>query len=218
MQLSVHAITKYFHHPRTRCILYKHSVTFPSGAFTVITGVSGAGKSTLLYALAGLDYVDDGHIWYGNTDIHSVSEHERAGMWQQDIGVVLQYPYLISELSVWDNIALKGHIAGADRAFLHQRVSQLLADVNLVGCAHAYPDELSGGQQQRVALARALVYVPRFVLADEPTAHLDTANTQMLLNIFTRYRDQYGCGIIVATHDQCVIHHADMVHTVQPDT
>ena len=212
--LQLEKVSKYFYHPRKRAVLRNCSTMFSQNTITTITGPSGSGKSTLLYCLAGFEPIDSGAIVYGDEDVTEICSAQRASLWTYYIGVVLQYPYLISELTIYDNIALKGYIAGLSRTDINSHVMTLLTDIALVDYADAYPDELSGGQQQRVALARALCNMPAFVLADEPTAHLDAENTDMLMRLLTHYRDRFGCGIIVASHDERVVHNSDSIYTI----
>jgi len=213
MGLQAECITKYFYYPRTRCIFYDFSVSFSQGEIVAITGDSGSGKSTLLYCLAGIEKVERGRIMCGEHRLNQMSSAAISHVWHRKLAVVLQYPYLINELTIADNIALKKYINGAYHG-LEERVSQLLADINMMPYKDAYPDEISGGQQQRVALARALLYPPAFIVTDEPTAHLDDANADALLAVLQQYRDMYGCGVVVATHDYRVIRCADRICSV----
>jgi len=208
--ISIEQVTKYIHKPRTRCILSDYTAVCAPACITVVTGASGVGKSTLLSCITGLSSIDAGRVVYAGQVLHDISDEQLSHMWLYRMGMVFQSPCLLSELSVSDNIALKGYIARAHPADTHARVLELLDEVGLTAHASAYPEELSGGQQQRVALARALFHTPDYVIADEPTAHLDQMHADMLMRVLMRYRDMHGCGMIIATHDERVIQHADV--------
>jgi len=212
--VSVEHVTKYFYYPRKRMIVHDFSATCHAACMHVIAGASGVGKSTLLACIAGIESIDAGRVVYDDTCIHAMSPEQRTDLWSYHVGIVLQNPLLIQEVSVWDNIAMKGYINGASQQYIQEQVTYLLELVGMSGYADAYPSEISGGQQQRVALARALLYTPSVIIADEPTAHLDAHNTNLLVRVCTHYRDAHGCSIILATHDDRVIEYADVVHTL----
>jgi ABC-type lipoprotein export system ATPase subunit len=178
-------------------VLHTISYTFAPGTSYALTGASGSGKSTFLYLLAGLEALTAGEIRYGDRLI----AHQDDSFLLQHIGIVLQEPVLLQELTVSENMALKGMAAGWSLHARSERTRELLAFLGMEELAHRYPRHLSGGQQQRVALGRALFLRPSFLLADEPTAHLDEQNKESLLLLLKNAQKTWGMGTIIATHD-----------------
>lgn len=179
------------------------SYHFFSGETYGLTGVSGAGKSTLLSIIAGLERPTQGSVWYNGQDITAMAEAERQRLVSSRVGLMFQYPFLIRELTVLENVALKAQIEQLDHP--QERAYALLEKVGLADKAHALPGGLSGGEQQRVACARALVHEPVFLFADEPTAHLDEQNRERILALFDEMYAKTGMGIVVSSHDRAVV-------------
>jgi lipoprotein-releasing system ATP-binding protein len=169
-----------------------------------IMGVSGTGKSTLLHMLAGLEKPSDGGIFFNNTNIERLHSYLL-----NSIGIVFQQPQLIPELTVLENVMIKGIIAGQSTRD-NKRAYELLERVGMSDRAHSRPDILSGGEQQRIAVLRALYLKPAFLLADEPTAHLDENHKAELLEIIRQLHTQEGMGVILTTHDEALAHQCEI--------
>jgi len=185
------------------------------GEFTALVGPSGSGKTTLLQLIGCLDLPTSGHVYINGKDVSSLNRNQRADMRRGTIGFIFQFFALIPTLSAYENIEmpllLNGHSASERKA----RVVELLDAVELSDRANHRPDQLSGGQQQRVAIARALAMKPSLVLADEPTANLDTANGKQVMEIMTRLNHETGVTFVFATHDPRVIHYARRIVTLE---
>jgi putative ABC transport system ATP-binding protein len=191
------------------------SLSIHSGEFTALVGPSGSGKTTLLQLIGCLDQPTSGHVYINGKDVSKLNRNQRADMRRGTIGFIFQFFALIPTLSAYENIEmpllLNGHNASERRA----RITELLAAVDLSDRAHHRPDQLSGGEQQRVAIARALAPKPTLILADEPTANLDTANGKQVMEIMTRLNQETGVTFIFATHDPRVIQYARRVVTLR---
>jgi ABC-type lipoprotein export system ATPase subunit len=183
-------------------VLHDISASFAPGHSYAITGASGSGKSTLLHLLAGLDAPCSGSVSFNNVDLHALGAQQKNIFLNKTIGLVFQSPYLIKELSVLENVMLKGLIAGTRFADCKKEAQELLYTVKLEDKLAAYPGQLSGGQQQRVALARALMNKPLFLLADEPTGNLDAQTGELIVELLLTVQKAWGVGLIVSTHDR----------------
>ena len=191
------------------------SLSIASGEFTALVGPSGSGKTTLLQLIGCLDRPTSGHVYVSGKDVSKLNRNQRANMRRGTIGFIFQFFALIPTLTAYENIELplllNGHSASERRA----RVMQLLESVDLTGRATHRPDQMSGGEQQRVAIARALVTKPALILADEPTANLDTPNGKQVMETMTRLNQETGVTFIFATHDPRVIKYARRVVTLR---
>ncbi len=185
------------------------------GEFTAIVGPSGSGKSTLLNIIGGLDRPTDGVIKVNGKDISKFSDNELIDFRKNNIGFVFQSYNLIPVLTAKENVEFVMLLQGRSRKEMDARVDQLLGAVGLGDRMHNRPSELSGGQQQRVAVARALASKPSFVLADEPTANLDSHSTANLLDIMARLNQEEHTTFVFSTHDQRVIDRARRVVTLE---
>ena len=185
------------------------------GEFTAIVGPSGSGKSTLLNIIGGLDRPTKGSVIIDNTDLATLSEAQLIEFRKNKIGFVFQSYNLIPVLTARENVEFVMLLQGASKAARDQRVQTLMDSVGLGDRLHNRPAELSGGQQQRVAVARALAPKPTFVLADEPTANLDSVSTTNLLDIMARLNREEHITFIFSTHDQRVIDRAHRVITLE---
>jgi putative ABC transport system ATP-binding protein len=185
------------------------------GEFTALVGPSGSGKTTLLNLLGGLDRPTSGQVLIGGTDIHSLSNPRLTRFRLENIGFVFQAYNLIPVLTAYENAEFTMLLQGRSDEERRDRVTGLLEKVG-IGDRHANrPRELSGGQQQRVAVVRALAPKPQFILADEPTANLDSTATGTLLDIMARLNEDEGRTFLFATHDQRVIDRARRVVSLQ---
>ena len=186
-----------------------------NGEFTALIGPSGSGKTTLLQMIGCLDQPTQGHVLINNKDVTSLNRNQRADMRRGTIGFVFQFFALIPTLSAYENVEMPLLLNGHSPRERKERVMELLKAVDLVDRANNRPDQLSGGQQQRVAVARALAPNPTLVLADEPTANLDTENGKQVMDIMQRLNKETGVTFIFATHDPRVISYARRVVTLQ---
>ncbi len=184
------------------------------GEFTAIVGPSGSGKSTLLNIIGGLDAPTTGKIFVGGEDISSLSANERIEFRKNNIGFVFQSYNLVPVLTARENVELVMLLQGMSEKERSQRSQRLLESVGLGDRTGSRPAQLSGGQQQRVAVARALASKPRFVMADEPTANLDSASTKVLLDIMYRLNQEEHMTFVFSTHDQRVIDRAKRIITL----
>jgi lipoprotein-releasing system ATP-binding protein len=184
-------------------VLQGITTQFVSGNSYAITGASGSGKSTLLHLLAGLDVPSSGTVSYDGVSLATLKEPEITAFLAHSIGLMFQDPHLIRELSVIENVMIKGVIAGMSEDQARARAHELLTLFGLADKATHTPSSLSGGQQQMVALARALVNKPKFILADEPTGNLDAESGKRVMDELVRCVGE-GMGLIVCSHDPYV--------------
>jgi putative ABC transport system ATP-binding protein len=188
---------------------------FEEGEFAAIVGPSGSGKTTLLNLLGGLDNPSAGKITIGGMDISSLKSSELINFRLENIGFVFQAYNLIPVLTARENVEFIMHLQGKPRQERDARTKELLEAVGLGDRLDSRPSKLSGGQQQRVAVARALASKPKFVLADEPTANLDTEATENLLDIMEKLNREENITFIFATHDARVMKKARRVITIE---
>ena len=184
------------------------------GEFTAIVGPSGSGKSTLLNIIGGLDNPTSGDVIVDGVDIQQLRSNELIEFRKNKIGFVFQAYNLVPVLTAKENIELIMLLQGVSKKKRDDRTAFLLDAVGLEGRGHNRPSELSGGQQQRVAVARALASKPAFILADEPTANLDSTSTSNLLDIMERLNREEHITFVFSTHDQRVIDRARRVVTI----
>lgn len=185
-------------------ILRGITVSFDQGSRYAITGVSGSGKSTFIHLLAGLDNPTAGTVSFNGQNLATASQGEKDHFLQHSIGLVFQLPYLIGELSVAENVMVRGLVAGMSLSECKKRALELLEAVGLADKALSRPLSLSGGQQQRVALARAIFCKPAFLIADEPTGSLDEHTGMDIVELLLTCQREWGMGIIVSSHDTYV--------------
>lgn len=190
-------------------------LTIEKGEFTAIVGPSGSGKTTLLNMIGGLDNVSDGKILINDIDITEFKDSQMIDFRMKNIGFVFQAYNLIPVLTAIENVEFIMSLQGVPKAERRKRSSDLLEEVGLGDRIKSRPSHLSGGQQQRVAVARALASKPQFVLADEPTANLDSTSTEMLLKIMRKLNEKDGITFVFSTHDSRVIKQARRVVTLE---
>ena len=191
------------------------NLTISEGEFTALKGPSGCGKTTLLNLLGGLDQPTSGTIEIGGVDITKLSENKLIDFRLRNIGFVFQAYNLIPVLSAKENVSFIMLLQNRPKEEREARAQQLLEAVGLKGKEGQRPGQLSGGQQQRVAVARALASKPQFVLADEPTANLDSTSTANLLDIMERLNKEEGMTFVFATHDDRVIKKARRIISIE---
>jgi putative ABC transport system ATP-binding protein len=185
------------------------------GEFTAIVGPSGSGKTTLLNIIGGLDDATEGTVTIDNVEINQLSARKLTDFRMRNIGFVFQAYNLIPVLTARENVEFILHLQGADKKYRESRTTELLQSVGLGEMMDRRPSKLSGGQQQRVAVARALASKPKFVLADEPTANLDSKSTENLLDIMERLNKEEKITFIFSTHDARVVNKARRVITLE---
>jgi putative ABC transport system ATP-binding protein len=191
------------------------SMSIENGEFTALVGPSGSGKTTLLQMIGCLDQPTTGKVFVDGKDVTSLNRNQRADMRRGHIGFIFQFFALIPTLSAYENIEMPLLLNGHTAKERHERVTELLKAVDLSDRANNRPDQMSGGQQQRVAIARALAPKPALILADEPTANLDTVNGEQVMEIMTRLNKETGVTFVFATHDPRVIKYARRVVTLR---
>ncbi len=185
-----------------------------AGEFTAIVGPSGSGKTTLLNIIGGLDRPTEGIVRIGGKNIEELSDNQLIDFRKEHIGFVFQAYNLIPVLTARENVEFVMLLQNRPKAERDQRTEELLHAVGLSDKMDKRPSELSGGQQQRVAVARALASKPDFILADEPTANLDSASTANLLDMMAQLNQEEGITFVFSTHDQRVIDRARRVITL----
>ncbi|PLW96661.1 MAG: macrolide ABC transporter ATP-binding protein [Marinilabiliales bacterium] len=191
------------------------SLNIDEGEFTAIVGPSGSGKTTLLNMIGGLDAPTSGTISINGSSLGELGGRELIDFRLRNIGFVFQAYNLIPVLTASENIEFIMHLQGRSKAERKSRTDELLSAVGLDGRGNSRPAQLSGGQQQRVAVARALASKPRFILADEPTANLDSKSTTKLLEIMEELNKKENITFIFSTHDQRVVNKARRVVTLE---
>jgi len=196
------------------CAVDGVNLAVDEGEFTALVGPSGSGKTTLLNLIGGLDYPTGGEVKIDGVDITHMSENKLIDFRLRNIGFVFQAYNLIPVLTASENVEFVMLLQKKSKREREQRAEELLIEVGLKDKLNKRPSELSGGQQQRVAVARALASKPRFILADEPTANLDSKSTENLLEIMAKLNKEDKMTFIFSTHDQRVIEKARRVVTL----
>jgi len=191
------------------------SLGIENGEFTALVGPSGSGKTTLLQLIGCLDQPSSGSVWVNGHDVTRLNRNQRADIRKGHIGFIFQFFALIPTLTAYENIEMPLLLNGHSAKERHERVMELLEAVDLLDRAKNRPDQMSGGQQQRVAIARALATRPALILADEPTANLDSVNGEQVMEIMTRLNKETGVTFVFATHDPRVIKYARRVVTLR---
>ncbi|HBH47190.1 MAG TPA: macrolide ABC transporter ATP-binding protein [Bacteroidales bacterium] len=190
-------------------------LSFEEGEFTAIVGPSGSGKTTLLNMLGGLDRPTEGEIFIAETPVHELKGADLVDFRLRNIGFVFQAYNLVPVLTARENVEFIMQMQGIPAHKRFERTKELLTQVGLGDRIDSRPSKLSGGQQQRVAVARALASKPKFVLADEPTANLDSKSTENLLDIMEKLNKEEKITFIFSTHDQRVVKKARRVITIE---
>ena len=200
--LSAKGLCKSYAHDGGQSHILQHvDLDLYEGDFTVIMGASGSGKSTLLYSLSGMDRATAGQVIYQGEDIVAMKEKALSKLRQKDFGFIFQQMHLISNLTLFENIAVSGYLdKTASAAEVKARTDELLDKMDIAHIKTHLPSQVSGGQQQRCAIARAVVTNPRLLFADEPTGALNRKNTNEVLSLLTDL-NKAGQSILMVTHD-----------------
>lgn len=200
--LSAKGLCKSFAHNGGQIHILSHvDMELYEGDFTVIMGASGSGKSTLLYALSGMDRATAGQVIYGENDLVKMNEKGLASLRHTDFGFIFQQMHLVSNLSLFENIAVPGYLnKGKSAAQVKERTERLLEQMGISHIKTHLPSQVSGGEQQRCAIARAVINEPKLLFADEPTGALNRKNTTEVLNLLTEL-NRSGQSILMVTHD-----------------
>jgi putative ABC transport system ATP-binding protein len=213
--IDAHNISKIYN-PKTIPVYAVNNVHLhlQRGEFTALVGPSGSGKTTLLNMIGGLDKPDEGNIYINGVDITKLSANELIDFRLRNIGFVFQSFNLIPVLTAKENVEFIMQLQKTSKQARDERVKTLFTQIGLEDKLNERPSKLSGGQQQRVAVARALASRPQFVLADEPTANLDTKSASNLLDIMAKLNKEENITFLFSTHDQRVIDRARRVITL----
>jgi putative ABC transport system ATP-binding protein len=186
-----------------------------SGEFAALVGPSGSGKTTFLNLISGLDNPTSGQVWLNGREISQMSGKELSDFRRDNIGFIFQAYNLIPVLTVEENIEYVMMLQGVPKEQRHQRVLDMLKEVGLDGYQDRLPPKLSGGQQQRVAVARAMVTKPSIILADEPTANLDSKTAEALMEMMHDLNHKTKMTFIFSTHDKLVMDKAERIITIK---
>jgi len=187
------------------------SLVIEAGEFTVLAGPSGSGKTTLLNLIGCLDCPSRGNVWLDGQDVGQTTTAQLAKVRLKKIGFIFQSYNLIPVLTAAENAEFTLMLLGVAKTERRRRVEELFAELGLAGLENRKPSDLSGGQQQRVAIARAMAAQPAVILADEPTASLDSQTSEDLLALMKRLNEQLGMTFVFSSHDPLVISHARRV-------
>lgn len=200
--LSARGLCKSYAHNGGQIHILSHvDLDVYEGDFTVIMGASGSGKSTLLYTLSGMDNATAGQILYRGENIAAYPEKKLAGLRHGDFGFVFQQMHLVSNLSLFENVAVPGYLNKAQPAeAVKSRANELLARMGITQIASRLPSQVSGGEQQRAAIARAVINTPKLLFADEPTGALNRKTTSEVLELLAQL-NKAGQSILMVTHD-----------------
>ena len=202
-------LCKYFHQGDAVIKALDHvSLDIDMGEFICLSGPSGSGKTTLLNAIGGLDELDSGEVSIGDLRVDLLGKSALADLRLHDIGFVFQAYNLIPVLTAQENVEFVMQVQGVPAESRRIRSQAILREVGLEDHEHRRPAQLSGGQQQRVAVARALVSQPRLVLADEPTANLDSHSATRLMELFRELNQKHKVTFLISTHDERVMRYA----------
>ncbi len=190
-------------------------LSVPSGRLVALKGRSGSGKTTLINMLGALDRPTEGAIYFMGREISGLSEHERNEVRRRQMGLIFQSFALVPLMSAYENVEFGLRIAGISASDYKHRAEEVLDFVGLKKRMKHRPFELSGGEQQRVAIARALAHRPKLILADEPTAELDSKMGLQIMKLFKDLVQREGITIIMTTHDPAIMEIVDQVYALE---
>jgi len=209
-------ISRFYGEGEARVKALQHvTLEIKQGEFTAIVGPSGSGKTTLLNVIGGLDQPSEGHLWLGERELGRMGGNELSDFRRDHLGFIFQAYNLIPVLTVRENIEYVLLLQGLGESDRKSRVAKMLKEVGLAGREDRFPNQLSGGQQQRVAVARAMVSEPDLILADEPTANLDSASGAALLDLMRHLNEEHGRTFLFSTHDRMVMERARRLITIK---
>lgn len=210
--LSAKKLCKSFAHNGGQIHILSHiDFDLYEGDFTVIMGASGSGKSTLLYALSGMDRATAGEVIYNGNDIVKMKENDLAKLRYTDFGFIFQQMHLVSNLTLFENVAVPGYLNKSKTAAeVRRRTEKLLEQMSVTQIKSHLPTQVSGGEQQRCAIARAVINSPRVLFADEPTGALNRKNTTDVLDLLTEL-NRDGQSVLMVTHDMRAALRADRI-------
>ena len=191
------------------------NISISEGEFTAIVGPSGSGKTTLLNLIGGLDTPTSGNLYIDGQDISLLKPKEMVDFRLHNIGFVFQSFNLIPVLSAKENVAFVMELQGRKKSERDERAQELLESVGLGDRSNSRPSKLSGGQQQRMAVARALASKPKFILADEPTANLDSKSAENLLDMMEKLNEKENITFVFSTHDPRIMAKARRIITLE---
>jgi putative ABC transport system ATP-binding protein len=194
------------------------TLAIPRRRFSVIVGPSGSGKTTLLNLIGCLDRPTGGRVIVAGEDLATLTDNAISDFRAQRVGFIFQNFSLIPVFSAYENIEYPLLVLGVGAQERRRRATKMLEAVGLVDHGRQRPNQLSGGQKQRVAIARALVKEPDFVLADEPTANLDSSTGASIIELMRRMQEQYSTTFVFSTHDRQLMSHADETFTIRDGT
>jgi putative ABC transport system ATP-binding protein len=205
-------VSKFYGEERNRVQALKElSFTIKKGDFVAICGPSGSGKTTALNLIGALDKADSGKVFIAGRELGTLSRHDLTMLRRHEIGFVFQSFNLIPVMTVQENAEFTLSLMNRPRAERRERARQIIDAVGLHGLYDRFPHQLSGGQQQRAAIARAIAPEPKMVLADEPTANLDTKNALSLIDLMLELNREQGMTFVFSTHDQRIMERASRV-------
>jgi putative ABC transport system ATP-binding protein len=200
-------VNKYFYKGEERELhaLKNINLEIKKGEYALLTGASGCGKTTLLNVIGALDSIDSGEIYLDGVEIGSLSEDERSAIRLNEMGFVFQAYNLIPVLNVEENIGFIMRLRGFSEEEIKSRVKEVASVLEIDNKLKSLPSTLSGGQQQRVAVARAVAPKPKIILADEPTANLDSKNSKALMDMMRSLNEKEKISVVFASHDEYVM-------------
>ncbi len=214
--LEVHDICRSFQVGQQNLdVLKKVNLTVEQGTFNLLLGPSGSGKTTLLNILGTLDKPNSGSVMFDGKDIANIAEKKKDKLRRHKIGYIFQSVALVSNMTGYENIDFFLRIAGLKHKERFKRIAECLRFVGLEKRGNHYPSQMSGGEQQRIAIARAIAHKPPLILADEPTAELDTGTGLKVIKLFKDMVENEGLTIIMCTHDRSIIEYADHVFEME---
>ncbi|WP_028973652.1 ABC transporter ATP-binding protein [Spirochaeta cellobiosiphila] len=201
-QITIEKLTKKFHTSTEDITLFENiDLVVDKEESLILTGESGSGKSTFLNIISGLDKPNDGHIYFGETQIDTMNEEQLSDFRLMNIGLVFQFHHLLKDFTALENAAIPGILRGLSKTEAMTRAEDLVSLVGLSNRKDHYPSKLSGGEKQRIAIARALFNEPQVILADEPTGNLDEKNSRMVEEIFFDLLKSQQKTLMLVTHD-----------------
>ncbi len=214
--IKLQNVNKYFYRgePREVHALRDINLIIEAGEFTLFRGPSGCGKTTLLNVIGALDSCDSGEIFLQEREITALSEGERTNLRLHEMGFVFQAYNLIPVLNVEENIGFVMRLRGFSDSDIKKRVLEVATLLEIDNKLKSLPNALSGGQQQRVAVARAVAAKPKIILADEPTANLDSKNSEILIGMMRELNEREGISILFASHDELIMRSVTRIVTL----